>query len=54
MKNTVLFIVIGFSAFAVSCNRNKYEVIERSEKEVPNFTPSVQSAILAEHAPLPD
>jgi hypothetical protein len=37
MKKTVLFMVIGFSAFSVSCNRNKYEVVERSEKEVPNF-----------------
>ncbi len=36
-KKTLLFIVIGFSALAVSCNRNKYEVVERSQKEVPNF-----------------
>jgi hypothetical protein len=34
---TRLLMVIGFAALAVSCNRNRYEVVERSEKEVPNF-----------------
>ena len=36
-NKTMLFILIGCSAIAVSCNRNRYEVVERSEKEVPNF-----------------
>ena len=36
-KKMVLCAAIVFSSFAVSCDRNKYEVIERSEKEVPNF-----------------
>lgn len=30
-------MVVAFSVFVVSCNRNRYEVVERSEKEVPNF-----------------
>ncbi len=34
---TVLFTVIGLSIFTVSCNRNKYEVVERNQREVPNF-----------------
>lgn len=36
-KKTGLLIVLGLSALAVSCNRNKYEVVERSDKEVANF-----------------
>ena len=36
-NRTMLLMVVAFSAFTVSCNRNKYEVVERSEKEVPNF-----------------
>ena len=34
---SVLLFVIGVCVFVVSCNGNKYEVVERSEKEVPNF-----------------
>src|SRR5258708_18890386 len=36
-NKTVLFTVIGLSIFTVSCNRNKYEVVERNQREVPNF-----------------
>jgi hypothetical protein len=36
-KFALLMLVIALSTFAVSCNRHKYEVVERSQKEVPNF-----------------
>jgi hypothetical protein len=36
-EKRLLMIVIGFSLLVVSCHRNRYEVIERTEKEVPNF-----------------
>jgi hypothetical protein len=36
-RKTWLLIVIGISALPLACNSNKYEVVERSEKEVPNF-----------------
>jgi hypothetical protein len=36
-KMLLLMVVIALAAPMVSCNRNRYEVVERSEKEVPNF-----------------
>jgi hypothetical protein len=34
---TPLLMVIGLAVVVVACNRNTYEVVERSQKEVPNF-----------------
>jgi hypothetical protein len=45
-KKTLAVVIVVFGLSSSACNRNRYEVVERTEKEAPNYgRPGTHTAV---------